>query len=90
MKNLVIGPGAMGYFAYLGSIYSLDITGLEALSGSSAGALVAYMLLVYKFDFKKIIKKSFSVDLNLYLKPDLASFFQTYGAISVKEILKSV
>jgi predicted acylesterase/phospholipase RssA len=92
MKNLVIGPGAMGYFAYLGSIYNLQNAGmlddLESISGSSAGAIVAYLLLIYKFDFKKIVKKSFSVNLNMYIKPDLASFFQTYGAISVKDILK--
>ena len=92
MKNLVIGPGVMGYFAYLGSIYNLYISGrlknLEQISGSSAGALVAYLLLLYKFDFEKIVKKSFSVDLNLHLKPDITSFFQNYGAISVKDILK--
>ena len=92
MKNIVIGPGAMGYFAYIGAFYNLHISGklknIEQISGASAGSLVGYIVLALKFDFEKIMKLSVSIDVEKYLKPDITSLFQTYGAISAKHILK--
>jgi len=64
MKYLVVGPGAMGFYAILGSVYALhnyDKTkDLEAVAGSSAGSIVAFGCLVAKWDIIKLFRIIFS------------------------------
>jgi predicted acylesterase/phospholipase RssA len=92
MKYLAIGPGSVGYFAYLGCLSKMNDVGmledLEEVSGASAGSLIAVMMLYYSFDFKKILKKSLEVEMNL-MKPSIKSLITSYGLIS-KELIKDL
>jgi predicted acylesterase/phospholipase RssA len=60
MKYLVVGPGAMGFYAILGAVYALynyDKTkDLEAVAGSSAGSIVAFGCLVAKWDIIRLFR----------------------------------
>lgn len=88
IKYLVIGPGAMAYFLYLGSIAKLNLNNLEEISGSSAGGLVAFMYCICKGNIKTIL--DYSIDLNLkeILKPNLSNLIKTYGLVSNLKIQK--
>jgi hypothetical protein len=37
-RYVAIGPGAMGFYALLGSLRNVDLSRVEEMSGSSAGA----------------------------------------------------
>lgn len=98
MKNIVIGPGAMGYFAHLGAIARLNSDGrlgdVQTISGSSAGSLLAVMCLLYDFDMWKILSESLKIPLtSLSESADIQAFISDYGFISqevTRELITSV
>lgn len=84
MKHIAIGPGAIGYFSMLGAVNRLWDAGalheLESISGASAGALLAVMIAVFKFDFDKILQASLKVPLKK-LRPNIKTLFSEYGLV---------
>ena len=92
MKHLAIGPGALGYFALLGALNKLwdsgALTDLETLSGSSAGALLCYMIAMTNFDFGHVLELSLKVQIRR-LKPVIKSLIQSYGLIP-RETIRSL
>ena len=85
MKYLVVGPGAMGFYAILGAVYALQINGklnsLEAVAGSSAGSIVAFGVLVAKLDCFKLFKIIHDIDVQTMMKLNLKSFLNDYGMV---------
>jgi hypothetical protein len=92
MKNLIIGPGAMGFFMYLGVISKLKREGqlddLEAISGASAGALLGFLFCMTKGDPTKVLDFALSVPLNHIMKPNIKSLLKNYGLIPYTKIRK--
>jgi predicted acylesterase/phospholipase RssA len=92
IKYIVLGPGAMGYFIFLGSMAKLKdlnkLNDIEEISGSSAGAIVAFMYLICKGNIKTIL--DYSIDLNLkeFLKPNISNLIKNYGLISNSKVQK--
>ena len=86
MKYLVVGPGAMGFYAILGSVYALhnyDKTkDLEAVAGSSAGSIVAFGCLVAKWDIIRLFRIIRDVvDVNQLMRLNLKSLLNNYGLV---------
>jgi predicted acylesterase/phospholipase RssA len=92
MKNLIIGPGAMGFFLYLGVISKLKREGhledLEALSGASAGGLLGFLFCITKGDPTKILDFALGVPVNQIMKPNIKVLLKDYGLVSYKKIHK--
>jgi len=92
MKHLAIGPGALGYFALLGALNKLwdsgSLTDLETLSGSSAGAILCFMIAMTNFDFGQVLELSLKVQIRR-LKPVIKSLIQSYGLIP-RETIRSL
>ena len=87
MKYLVVGPGAMGFYAILGSVYALhnyDKTkDLEAVAGSSAGSIVAFGCLVAKWDIIRLFRIIRDVvDVNQLMRLNLKSLHNNYGLVT--------
>lgn len=87
MKYLVIGPGAMGFYAILGSVYSLYVNdklkNLEAISGSSAGSIVAFGILVARWDIMKLMNMIKKIDIGALMKFNLRTLLNNYGLVSI-------
>jgi predicted acylesterase/phospholipase RssA len=92
MKNLIIGPGAMGFFMYLGVVSKLKREGqlddLEALSGASAGALIGFLFCLTKGDPTKALDFALSVPVKQIMKPNIKCLLKDYGLISHTKIRK--
>jgi NTE family protein len=92
VKYLVIGPGAMGYFTFLGALTKLKQTGqldeLEEISGASAGALLACLFCATKGDTTKVLDYSIDVPVKQIMKPNLTSFLKNYGLVSNTKLKK--
>jgi predicted acylesterase/phospholipase RssA len=92
MKNLIIGPGAMGFFMYLGVISRLKREGqfddLEAISGASAGALLGMLFCLAKGDPTKVLDFALGVPLNQIMKPNIKSLLKDYGLVPYTKIRK--
>lgn len=86
-KYLAIGPAAMGYFALLGTISKLDLTTIEEISGSSAGAIIGMFLACNK-TIDEITQWSLDLDLKELSKMNLKSFLKNYGLIPHDPIKK--
>lgn len=93
MKHLALGPGAIGYFSMLGAVNKLWDSGalhdLETISGASAGALLAVMIAVFKFDFEKILQASLDVPIH-QLKPKIKTLLVSYGLIPITTTQKMI
>jgi predicted acylesterase/phospholipase RssA len=92
MKYLVIGPGAMGFFMYLGVISRLKKEGflhdLEELSGSSAGALLGLLYCFTRGDATKVLDYALEVPVKNIMKPNIKSLLTNYGLIPSSKIRK--
>ena len=92
MKHLVFGPGAMGYFMYLGALSALQDSGalneLETIHGASAGGLLAFIYLLTNRDIKKALDYSLSVPIKDVMKPNIKVLLKSYGLVSTKKVYK--
>lgn len=90
VKYVAIGPGAMGYFAFLGAISSLKQHGrlddLEEISGSSAGALLAFVFALAKGDTTKVLDYTLTVNTKQIMKPNIRNFLKNYGLVSSSKL----
>jgi hypothetical protein len=86
VKYLAIGPGAMGYFTFLGALTKLKQTGrldeLEEISGASAGALLAFVFALAKGDTTKVLDFALTVPVKQMMKPNIKSLLKEWGLIS--------
>jgi NTE family protein len=86
VKYLAIGPGAMGYFAFLGALTRLKQVGrldeLEEISGASAGALLAFVFALAKGDTTKVLDFTLTVPIKQMMKPNIKSLLKDWGLIS--------
>ena len=94
MKNLVIGPGAMGFFSYLGAITKLkrrgELDSLEEISGSSAGSLLSFLFCLTRGDTTKILEASLEVPVHTIVKPNLKTLMRDYGLVSSQKVRKVI
>lgn len=82
LKYLVLGPGAMGYFAILGHLSTLDLTHVEEISGSSAGSILGFMLCL-GYSITDILDLSLIIDIEkMYNSKSISSFVKNFGMIS--------
>ena len=92
VKHLVIGPGAMGYFMYLGVLSKLKHEGqldeLEEISGASAGGLASFAYIISKGNIPETLDYSLNIPIGTLMKPSIKSLLSNYGLISPKKIRK--
>jgi predicted acylesterase/phospholipase RssA len=90
VKYLAIGPGAMGYFTFLGALTKLKQTGrldeLEEISGASAGALLAFVFALAKGDTTKVLDFTLTVPIKQMMKPNIKSLLKEWGLISSSKL----
>jgi predicted acylesterase/phospholipase RssA len=93
VKYLSIGPGAMGFYVYLGAISKLKDhkiikDDLEEISGASAGALLGFLYCLMKGDIKNILEYSLKIPVNNLMKINIKSLLKNYGLVPLKNIRK--
>jgi predicted acylesterase/phospholipase RssA len=92
VRRLAIGPGAMGFFLYLGVLSKLKQMGrldaLEEISGASAGGLLGFLFLATKGDLSKVLDFSLNVPVKQIMKPNIRNFLKEYGLVPPKKIRK--
>jgi len=81
IKYLVVGPGAMGFFIYLGVISRLKLNKLEEVSGASAGALLMFLFLATKGDIQAMLDYSIKIPVKQLMKPNIKNFFTNFGLV---------
>ena len=95
MEYLVIGPGAMGFFALIGHLKTIEskLSSVKEIAGSSAGSIIAF-LLALDMSITSIIDISLKIDISELVKVDLKCFLDKFGLvdsnISGKNSLKYV
>jgi predicted acylesterase/phospholipase RssA len=92
MKYLVISPGAMGFFMYLGVLSHLKKDGhlhdLVEISGASAGAILGLLYCFTKGDVTRILDYALDVPVKQIMKPNIKSLLTNYGLIPSSKIRK--
>ena len=87
MKYLVIGPGAMGIFAMLGHLKTIEnrLIDVQQISGASAGSILAFMLAIGK-TVDEVIDISLRLNISDLVKLNLKCFLHSYGLIDLEPL----
>jgi len=86
MRYLVIGPGAMGFYIYLGVLSRLKLGDLEEVSGASAGALLLFLFLATKGDIPAMLDHSVKIPVKQLMKPNIKNFFTKFGLVPTAKL----
>ena len=86
MRYLVIGPGAMGFYIYLGVLSRLKLKDLEEVSGASAGALLLFLFLATKGDIPAMLDHSVKIPVKQLMKPNIKNFFTKFGLVPTAKL----
>ena len=90
MKHLVVGPGAMTYFAFLGALAALrdceQLQNLEEISGASAGGLLAFLYILADGNIQNILQYSIDIPLKDIMKPNIRLFLKDFGLVSHNKV----
>jgi predicted acylesterase/phospholipase RssA len=87
-KNLIIGPGAMAFFLFMGKLSQIDTSELRALSGSSAGSILALLWVVYKGDIPEMLDFSINIPIKNLMKPNIKNLLINFGLVPLERIQK--
>lgn len=94
MKRLIIGPGSMIIYSFIGAIKKLKELGkledLEEISCSSSGSLVGMFYVLTKGNADEMLEYSLDVPLAEISKPDVRSFLDRYGLIDSERFEKYI
>lgn len=94
MRHLVIGPGAMAYFAFAGALSALKDLGalndLEEISGASAGGILAFMYVVSKGDTRRLLDYSLGIPIGDAMRPNIKSLLRSFGLVAVGKIRRHI
>ena len=87
MKYLVIGPGAMGFYAMLGHLKTIEdrLSDVQEISGASAGSILAVMLALGK-SIDEVIDISLKLNISDLVKVNLKCFLYRYGFVDVESM----
>ena len=92
MKHLAFGPGAMGFFMYMGALSALidksALNDLESLSGASAGGLISYLYIITQGNVQAMFDYTMDIPIGTIMKPNIKVLVKSYGLISTKKIRK--
>jgi predicted acylesterase/phospholipase RssA len=92
VKRLVLGPGAMAYFAFMGALSALgdagELSELESISGSSAGSLLGFIYILAKGDMSRVFEYSTNVPVKTIMKPNIRTFLKSFGLVSTDKLYK--
>ena len=86
-KYLVIGPSAMGIFAFLGSLSVIDLDAIEEVSGASAGSVLGLFICLGK-TAEEILEILMGIDFKILSTMNLVSLINNFGLISLEPIKK--
>jgi predicted acylesterase/phospholipase RssA len=64
-----------------------QLDSLEEISGSSAGAIAAFMYIASRGNFERILDISLNIPIQKLVKPDLKSLLKNYGLIPRQRII---
>jgi len=78
---LIIGPGAMGIYSFIGSLSLIDLNKVEEVSGASAGAILGLFICLGK-TVEEIAEFCLNVNVPELAKMSLATFITKFGLIS--------
>jgi predicted acylesterase/phospholipase RssA len=90
MKWLVLGPGAMAFFAFLGQMSNMDLSEVQAVSGSSAGAVLALFWLLNDGKIPEILDFSLKVRIGKLMKPNIKNFLNNFGLVPMTNLRRAM
>lgn len=92
MKHLIIGPGSMIIYAFIGALKYLKYVGrlddIQEISCSSAGALIGFFYVWSKGDVDKLLQIALDAPLVDIAKPDIKSLLTKFGLIDADRFEK--
>jgi predicted acylesterase/phospholipase RssA len=89
-KWLVIGPGAMAFYAFLGQMSMMDLSQVRAVSGSSAGALLALLWIIYDGNIPEMLDFALKVRVAQLMKPNIKNFLNNFGMVPMNKMRRAI
>ena len=87
-KNLIIGPGAMAFYLFLGKLSQIDTSDVRAISGCSSGAILALLWVVLKGDIPEMLDLSLNVPIKSVMRPNIKNLLLNFGLVPFERVQK--
>ena len=92
MKRLIIGPGSMIIYSFIGALKYLKEFGklddLEEISCSSSGSMVGFFYILTKGDVDRMLSLSIDSPLEDLAKPEIKCLLEKFGLIDADRFEK--
>ena len=89
-KNLIIGPGAMAFYLFLGKLSQIDTSDVRAISGCSSGAILALLWVVLKGDIPEMLDLSLNVPIKSVMRPNIKNLLLNFGLVPFERVQKNL
>jgi predicted acylesterase/phospholipase RssA len=89
-KHLIIGPGAMAFYAMLGQMSRMDLSRVEAVSGASAGAILGLLWVIYDRSIPDVLDFALGVEIDKLMKPNIKNFLNNFGLVPMNKIRRTL
>ena len=76
----------MAFYAFLGQMSSMDLTRVRAVSGSSAGAMLALLWIVNDCSIPDVLDYALGVKVDKLMKPNIKNFLNNFGLVPMNKI----
>jgi hypothetical protein len=90
MKWLVIGPGAMAFYAFLGQLSQMDLSRVQGVSGASAGAILAFLWVVFDGSIPDVLDFALQVPIAKLMKLNIKNFLNNFGLVPMHNIRRAL
>lgn len=92
MRHLIIGPGSMIVYAFIGALKNLSdrklLDDLQEISCSSTGSLLGMFYVLAKGDVEKVFTISLDAPVADVAKPDITCLLEKFGLINADKFEK--
>lgn len=80
----------MAFWAFLGQLSQMDLSQLQAISGSSAGAVLAFFWIMFDGSVPEILDFALKVQIATLMKPNIKNFLNNFGLVPMNKLRKAL
>ncbi len=94
MKHLIIGPGSMIIYSFIGALKCLHdhgkLSDLQEISCSSTGSILGFFYVITNGDFEKMFQCALEAPMDVLAKTDLKTLVRKFGLINTDRFEKYI
>jgi hypothetical protein len=80
----------MAFYAFLGQMSQLDLSQIQGVSGASAGAVLAFLWIVFDGSIPAVLDFALKVRIDQLMKPNIKNFLNNFGMVPMNKMRRAL